>query len=569
MGQDHSKANALINESSPYLLQHAYNPVDWQPWGQVALDKAVNNDQLMIISIGYAACHWCHVMEHESFEDSLIASKMNSNYVSIKVDREERPDIDQVYMGAAQLMTGSGGWPLNVIALPNGKPVFAGTYFPKENWEKVLDYFAELKVSDPQKLIDQAEKVTEGIKNNEIPIFNSDGNQFSVELVKGLNTKLLGTIDLKNGGRQSAPKFPMPSIYEYLLTQDFFLDDANVRQALKITLDHMADGGIYDQLGGGFSRYSTDDTWTVPHFEKMLYDNAQLISLYTHAYQFYGDEKYAQVVKETIAFCKRELMDKTGMFYSSLDADSEGEEGKFYVWSEAEIDKILGTGNQAEIFKAYYGVSKKGNFEHKNILERTLSIESLTTKFKVSDTEVKEAIQNGKSKLMTVRSTRIRPGLDDKALTAWNGIMIVGLLDAYAAFGDEAYLDDALKTGDFLLKNQIDSDSKVLRNYKDGRSTINGFLDDYAYSALAFIKLYEATFDEKWLHKANELKSYVLAHFSDDESKMFYYTSDQDEALIARKMELSDNVIPGSNSVMAEVLYLLGQYLYNDEVSTL
>lgn len=565
MGQDHTDANALINETSPYLLQHAYNPVDWQPWGQTALDQAQKEDKLMIISIGYAACHWCHVMEHESFEDSLIASKMNGSFVSIKVDREERPDIDQVYMDAAQLMTGRGGWPLNVIALPNGKPVFAGTYFPKENWGKVLDYFSELKISDPQKLIDQAEKVTEGIKNNEIPTFNNSGNQFSLETVKRLNSKLLGTIDLKNGGRQDAPKFPMPVIYEYLLTQDFFSSNDSVRLALKVTLDHMADGGIYDQLGGGFSRYSTDDTWTVPHFEKMLYDNAQLISLYAHAYQYYGDEKYAQVVKETITFCKRELMDKTGVFYSSLDADSEGEEGKFYVWSETEIDEAIGNEKNAKVFKTYYGVSKKGNFEHKNILERKMSIAVLANKFDLTEAEIKNSVQESQSKLMSIRSTRIRPGLDDKALTSWNGLIIIGLLDAYAAFGDDQYLKDALKTGEFLLKNQIDADHKVLRNYKNGRSTINGFLDDYAYSALAFVKLYEATFDEKWLLIADNLKSYVLTHFSDDESKMFYYTSDQDEALIARKMELSDNVIPGSNSVMAEVLYLLGQYLYSND----
>ncbi|MDW3211473.1 MAG: thioredoxin domain-containing protein [Reichenbachiella sp.] len=563
MGQEHKHTNHLISETSPYLLQHAHNPVDWFPWGEEALDLAKREDKLMIISIGYAACHWCHVMEHESFEDSTIAAKMNTSYISIKVDREERPDIDQIYMDAAQLMTGRGGWPLNVIALPDGRPVFAGTYFPKENWGKVVDYFAEMYRTQPGKMLEQAEKITEGINQLEVPELNESGAPFDSSKYTSAGAKVVSSIDKKYGGREGAPKFPMPAIYEFLLAQNYYQSDEEIKTALQVTLDGMANGGIYDHLGGGFARYSVDETWTVPHFEKMLYDNAQLISLYSHAYQVFGDEKYAQAVRETITFCNRELSDESGGFYSSLDADSEGEEGKFYVWSEEEIDQTLG--EHAKLFKTYYGVSKKGNFEGHNILERKTSIVALSEKFDLSESVVKNIISTSKSKMMTVRDGRVRPGLDDKTLTSWNGLMIIGLVDAYFALQDEEYLNRAVKAGEFIKTNQIRPSGAILRNYKDGQSTINGFLDDYAYSILAFTKLYEATFDESWLEQAKKLKEYVIVHFSDEQTQMFFYTSDQDEKLIARKMELSDNVIPASNSAMAEALYLLGQFYYNQK----
>ncbi|MEO9852532.1 MAG: thioredoxin domain-containing protein [Reichenbachiella sp.] len=563
MGQEYKYTNNLISETSPYLLQHAHNPVDWFPWGTEALDLAKREDKLMIISIGYAACHWCHVMEHESFEDSTIAAKMNSNYISIKVDREERPDIDQIYMDAAQLMTGRGGWPLNVITLPDGRPVFAGTYFPRENWAKVVDYFAEMYRTQPGKMLEQAEKVTNGINQLEVPELNETGAPFSSSLYAAAGKKIVESIDKRYGGRQGAPKFPMPAIHEFLLTQNYFISNDSIKEALKVTLDGMADGGIYDHLGGGFARYSVDETWTVPHFEKMLYDNAQLISLYSHAYQVFGDAKYAQAVRETIEFCNRELSDPSGGFYSSLDADSEGEEGKFYVWSEEEIDQTLGA--ESEVFKAYYGVSKRGNFEGHNILERKTTIPELSSEFTLSEQEVQKQIDVSKVKMMKVRDGRTRPGLDDKVLTSWNGLMIIGLVDAYFALQNDDYLDRALKAGNFIRTNQIQSNGQLLRNYKNGKSTISGFLDDYAFTILAFTKLYEATFDENWLHDAKQLKQYVDEHFSDEKTKMFYYTSDQDEKLIARKMELSDNVIPASNSAMAEALYLLGQFFYNQD----
>ncbi|UXX81240.1 thioredoxin domain-containing protein [Reichenbachiella carrageenanivorans] len=563
MEKKHPHTNHLISETSPYLLQHAHNPVDWFPWGPEALDLAQREDKLMIISIGYAACHWCHVMEHESFEDSTIAAKMNANFLSIKVDREERPDIDQIYMTAAQLMTGQGGWPLNVIALPDGRPVFAGTYFPKENWGKVVDYFAEMYRTQPGKMLEQAEKITEGINQLEVPELNETGAPFDSALYASAGNQIIETIDKQYGGRQGAPKFPMPTIYDFLLTQHYYLPNEDLASGIKTTLDGMANGGIYDHLGGGFARYAVDETWTVPHFEKMLYDNAQLISLYSHAYQVYGDDKYAQAVRETITFCNRELSDPSGGYYSSLDADSEGEEGKFYVWSEEEIDQTLG--GAAALFKKHYGVSKHGNFEGHNILERKESIADLANKYDLSNTEVKQQIEDSKTQLMKVRDRRIRPALDDKILTSWNGLMMIGLVDAYFALQDENYLADALETAQFIKDKQIQPSGQLLRNHKNGQSTISGFLDDYAFTILAFTKLYEATFDESWLTEAYKLKTYVDAHFSDEKTKMYFYTSDEDEKLIARKMELSDNVIPASNSAMTEALYLLGQFYYNQK----
>lgn len=564
MEEEHKYTNELIAETSPYLLQHAHNPVDWFPWGEKALDLAKREDKLMIISIGYAACHWCHVMEHESFEDSTIAAKMNANYISIKVDREERPDIDQVYMAAAQLMNnGQGGWPLNVIAMPDGRPVFAGTYFPRENWGKVVDYFAEVYRTQPGKMLEQANKVTQGINAMEVPELNSDAAPFDQIQYDSTGQKIAARIDKINGGKEGAPKFPMPAVYEYMLAQNYYNPNQALEEAVKVTLDGMADGGIYDHLGGGFARYSVDTTWTVPHFEKMLYDNGQLISLYSHAYQVFGDEKYARAVRETIAFCNRELSDPAGGYYSSLDADSEGEEGKFYVWSEEEIDAALGS--ESELFKTYYGVSEKGNFEGHNILERKMSIQDVAGKFDLQVDDAIKQIEEAKAKLMKVRDGRVRPGLDDKVLTSWNGLMILGLVDAYFALQDEAYLERAIEAAEFIKTRQIQESGQLLRNYKNGKSTISGFLDDYAFTILAFIKLYEATFDEQWLHRANQLKNYVNGHFTDEQTRMYFYTSDEDEKLIARKMELSDNVIPASNSAMAEALYLLGQFFYIEE----
>jgi len=559
---DGKHRNHLANESSPYLLQHANNPVDWYPWGEAALNKAKAEDKMLIISVGYAACHWCHVMEHESFEDTLVSRVMNENFVCIKIDREERPDIDDVYMTACHMATGkSCGWPLNAFTLPDGRPVWAGTYFPKKEWINVLNYFIDLRKKEPQKLEEYAVQLTEGIQQSEQITINTGEQTFSEATLKQLANTFLENIDYKKGGRKGAPKFPMPNNYQFLLSYAQQYQDDKAFDAVNITLQQMAWGGIYDHLGGGFARYSVDGEWKVPHFEKMLYDNAQLVSLYAQAFQVSRDPLYQQVVEETLAFIERELSDPAGGFYSSLDADSEGEEGKFYVWKKEEIDSLLG--DQSEVFCDYYEVKNGGNWEHTNILYRRETADKVAKKHKITQEQLLKTIEEGRQKLLKARSTRVRPGTDDKVLTSWNALMLKGYTDAYRAFSKPAYLNTALKNADFLLKEMLQSDNRLNRNFKNGKSVINAFLDDYALLIDAFVSLYQVTMDEKWLFKANDLTEYTLVHFFDTASGMFNYTSAIDPPLIARKMELADNVIPGSNSTMARNLFHLGTFLYN------
>ncbi|MCP5105091.1 MAG: thioredoxin domain-containing protein [bacterium] len=560
----HKYTNHLINESSPYLLMHAHNPVDWYPWGKEALEKARKEKKLIIISIGYAACHWCHVMEEQSFEDPEVARLMNENFVSIKVDREERPDIDQVYMSAAQLITGSGGWPLNAVALPDGRPFFAGTYFPKQNWISLLTRIRDVHAASPEKLLQQAESVTQGIRSAELVNFNPVKPDFSMKELQDAFSKWTARIDYEWGGHKGAPKFPMPVDHRFLLYYFHLTGETKALEAVTVTLDRMAMGGIYDQVGGGFARYSTDNVWKVPHFEKMLYDNAQLVSLYSYAYQLTKKPLYKRVVYDTLEFVERELTSKEGGFYSSLDADSEGEEGKFYVWSETALKKILG--KDAPVVMAYYNVTGGGNWEEgKNILFSRASDDVFAKKHGLSPDQLRQKIDAAGKKLLAARSKRVRPPLDDKILTAWNALMLTGYVDAYRVFHDERFLERALKSAGFLKKNALSSDGRLNRNYKDGKSSINGFLDDYAFLIRAFIGLYQVTFDEKWLFEADKMTTYALTHFYDESSRMFYYTSGLDPALIARKMEITDNVIPGSNSEMGMNLYLLGEYFYKEE----
>jgi len=561
---EHEYTNQLISESSPYLLQHAHNPVNWHPWNDATLKKAQKEDKMLIISIGYSACHWCHVMEHESFEDTEVANLMNKHFISIKVDREERPDIDQVYMNAAQLMTGRGGWPLNALALPDGKPFYAGTYFGKSDWMAVLNHFVELKKSNPNYIIQQAENVTQEIHATENIVLVNAKSTFSMEDLDKSFDRLKPSIDFKKGGGHGAPKFPMPSIWEYVLHYSQLSGNQEALRAVTSTLDNMAHGGIYDHVGGGFARYSTDDNWHVPHFEKMLYDNSQLVSLYAHAWQKTKKPLYKQAVYETLEFIEREMTSPEGGFYSALDADSEGEEGKFYVWTKEAIDDALG--EEANIYADYYNVTKTGNWEHgKNILFRNQTNEKFAKKHNLSVKELEGKIKSANSTLLKIRSERIRPGLDDKILTSWNALMIKGYTHAYRSFGEEKFLKSAIRNADFLLENSIGKDGAITRNYKDGKSSIPGFLDDYAFVISAFIELYQATFDEKWLDKANQLAAYTLVHFFDDESGMFYYTHDNHSNLISRKMEVSDNVIPASNSEMAKNLLFLGNYYYRED----
>ncbi len=564
---DHQYTNMLINESSPYLLQHAHNPVNWHPWNEASLKKAKEEDKMLLISVGYAACHWCHVMEHESFEDTAVARIMNKHFIPIKVDREERPDVDDVYMTACHIATGrSCGWPLNAFALPDGRPVWAGTYFPKKEWVKVLDYFVDVRQNEPEKLEDYAGKLTEGVQTAEEISIGSGEFNFSRTDLESIGNAFLQNIDFKWGGRQGAPKFPMSNNYEFLLKYHHLTGDERALEAVTTTLNNMADGGIYDQLGGGFARYSVDGEWIVPHFEKMLYDNGQLVSLYAQAWQLTQDPYYKQIVKQTLEFVKREMTAPEGGFYSSYDADSEGEEGKFYVWTKHEIDSVLNDEKLSKIFCEYYEVTEKGNWEEeKNILYRRKAAADIASKHKVSEEELNQLIQSGKDKLFKVRETRVRPGLDDKVLTSWNALMLKGYVDAYKAFGAKEYLDAALRNGDFLINNMLQKDNRLNRNYKDGKSVINAFLDDYALTIQAFVALYEVTFDEKWLDTANDLAKYTIENFSDEKTNMFHYTSKLDPALIARKMEVADKAIPGSNSTMARALHNLGLYFYNQD----
>ncbi len=561
--KQHKYTNALVNETSPYLLQHAHNPVDWYPWNEATLAKAKAEDKLLLISIGYSACHWCHVMEHESFEDTAVAQIMNDNFICIKVDREERPDIDQVYMTAVQLMNQRGGWPLNCVALPNGKPFWGGTYFRKEDWKNQILGLANTYKKEPNRVIEFADRLSLGIQQVENIGLNTQEANFIWKDLDNMVSSWSERFDNSEGGSDGAPKFPMPNSYSFLLRYAHLAKNTEVLNHVELTLDKMAFGGIYDQIGGGFSRYAVDDLWKAPHFEKMLYDNGQLVSLYAEAYLKFRNPLYKEVVFETLEFVERELMAKNGAFYSALDADSESEEGKFYVWNETELKLFIA--KDFEIFKDYYNVNGTGLWEHGNyILLKKKGKQEIAKKHKISVADLEAKIKQWKVILMKQRDKRIRPGLDDKSLTSWNGLMLKGYIDAYMAFGQEKHLETALKNANFLANTQMQKDGRLWHSYKDGRSTINAYLEDYALVSTAFIRLYEATFDVIWLSRAEQLVAYSLENFYDKNSGMFYFTSKLDPELIARKMEINDNVIPASNSVMANVLYDLGTLLDKD-----
>lgn len=571
--------NQLVNESSPYLLMHAHNPVDWYPWGKAAFDKAKKEKKLVIISIGYAACHWCHVMEKESFEDAEVAHIMNEHFVSIKIDREEHPDIDQVYMDAAQLLTGRGGWPLHAITLPDGRPFYAGTYFPKENWISLLRQVQHIIETNPEKIEEQASVVTQGIRSSEMVTLDTGKADFNRSEMVEIFANWEKYIDFQWGGFGDAPKFPLPVGYGYLLKYYHLTGQEKALHAVRITLDKMALGGIYDQVGGGFARYSTDKYWKVPHFEKMLYDNAQLISLYSAAYQLTRDPLFKKVVFETLEFIERELTTPVlpgggKGFYSSLDADSEGEEGKYYTWTKPEIEKIGQKllkgrqGNQSDLVIKYFNISGQGNWEKgKNILYRSKRDEVFAEENNIPVEELHELVAAFKQELLHARSKRVTPPLDNKIVTSWNAMMCNAYVDAYRVFGDKKFLEKALKNGTSLVKNMMMDDGLLNRVFKEDKnvSTINAFLDDYAFTIKAFISLFQAVFDEEWLFRAEKLLQYTLAHFFDKSSGMFYYTSDLDPQLIARKIDVTDSVIPSSNSVMARNLYMLGEYFYKEE----
>jgi hypothetical protein len=556
--------NHLINETSPYLLQHAHNPVNWYPWSEQALEKARDEDKLMIISIGYAACHWCHVMEKESFEDTAVARLMNEHFISVKIDREERPDIDKIYMDAAILINGNGGWPLNVIALPDSRPVFAGTYYPKEDWQKTLDYFLEIYETKRDRLERQAELITNGIQTlEEVPDI-AVNTELDQQAIIELADKVKSGIDYEMGGKKGAPKFPVPSLFRFLLKYAALSEDQDALLAVTITLDRMISGGIYDPVGGGFARYATDERWQVPHFEKMTYDNAQLVRLLADVYSYTRDSAYLQVLNQTLNFINEALTSPEGIFYSSLDADSEGEEGKYYTWTASDLKDILK--DQYNIFSDYYNISDSGNWEAGvNILYEHSSPVKWRDKHGISEAEAENIVRESLERINVRRQQRIKPALDDKSITAWNGLMISGLIRAYEVTGNELYRDRAIKAASFIQQELIKADGSLYRNFKDGKKSISGFLDDYAFVIQAYLSVFQNTFESKWLDQARQLTLHTINHFRSDSSIFFYYTSDQDNPLIVRKKELNDAVIPSSNAVMAENLWILGHLLYNEK----
>jgi len=567
----HPYTNALVNETSPYLLQHAHNPVDWNAWNETTLEKAKTENKLILISVGYAACHWCHVMEHESFEDSIVAQVMNKSFINIKVDREERPDVDQVYMNAVQLMTGSGGWPLNVIALPDGRPVWGGTYFKKEQWMDALEQISKLYADNPEKLQDYADKLEEGIKSLDVVQLNTDEPVFDKPFIQNAIKSWSKQFDKNQGGMNKAPKFMMPNNYHFLLRYAYQNNDTELLDFVNLTLKKMAYGGVFDQIGGGFSRYSVDAKWHVPHFEKMLYDNGQLVSLYTDAYLITKNEIYKDIVIETLKYIKQEMTTSNGAFYSSLDADSdtsegELEEGAFYVWTKNELNTLLK--EDFELFSDYYNINNYGFWEHDNyVLIRKDDDDSIIKKHNLTKTILVEKKEAWKVLLLKERNQRAKPRLDDKTLTSWNAIMLKGYTDAYRVFGNDDYLAIAEKNANFIVNNQLREDGGLNHNYKNGKSSINGYLEDYAATIDAFITLYENTLDEKWLTTAKGLANYTFDHFFDSASNMFFFTSNEDASLVSRSIEYRDNVIPASNSIMAKNLFKLSHYFDNEHFS--
>jgi len=555
--------NSLINETSPYLLQHAHNPINWYPWGMEALNKAKLENKLIIISIGYSSCHWCHVMEEESFNNLEVAKIMNDNFIAIKVDREERPDIDQVYMTAVQLLTGRGGWPLNCIALPDGRPIYGGTYFPKDQWINMLNRIHEFVKVTPEKALHQADLISQGIESNLIQFSDTKSPNFTRNSIDTVFNRIISTIDFKNGGFNQSPKFPLPNSFEFLLNYSYLYQNEDALNAVLLTLDKISDGGIYDHIGGGFARYSTDEYWKVPHFEKMLYDNAQLISLFSNAYRHTKNPNYKNIVMETLDFIENEMTSKEGGFYSSIDADSDGEEGNYYVWYYKEIEKVLN--EYSEIFIEYYNISELGNWEKsKNILYKSGNEYDIQKKYGIDEKQLKDIITDSKHALNKIRNKRIRPAIDTKIITSWNALMLTAYIEAFNTFGDVKFLNNAIKNGEFILSNMWSADGNLFRIYNN-KSSINAFLDDYAFTIKAFTSLYQATFEEKWLHSAKKLAEYSIEHFFDNNNGMFYFTSDIDEKLFIKKMEIQDSVIPSSNSQMALNLFTLGHYYYNDE----
>jgi uncharacterized protein len=529
-------ANRLARETSPYLLQHRDNPVDWYPWGEEALARAQEADRPILLSVGYSACHWCHVMERESFEDPETAAYMNEHFVSVKVDREERPDVDALYMEAVQAMSGHGGWPMTVFCDPDGVPFYGGTYFPPDegrgmpSFRMVMEAVVDAFESRREELRERAPETRAQL--GAIGAIEPSGEAPGAELLEAAVANLEAAADTERGGFGGAPKFPPAAALELLLARGV---DAPVER----TLDAMMAGGIYDQLGGGFARYSVDAAWLVPHFEKMLYDNAQLARVYLHGWQALGHERYRRVCEETLEWALREMRGPEGGFYSALDADSEGEEGRFYVWTAAQIQAVLGEGAEAAI--EYYGVSEAGNFEGRNVLHLAGGAAALEP----------EGLAAARRALYEARAERVRPGLDDKRLASWNALMLAALAEAGAVLGREDFLAAARRCAEFVLEEMRDAEGRLLRTYKDGEARLNAYLEDHAFLLEALLTLYEATFEQRWFEQARALTEKTIARFGDEERGGFYSTSVDHEELIARRKEIGDHPIPSGNSAAA------------------
>ncbi|MEP7280230.1 MAG: thioredoxin domain-containing protein [Bacteroidota bacterium] len=554
--------NRLIQETSPYLLQHAHNPVDWYPWGDEALQKARKENKPILISIGYSACHWCHVMEKESFEDSAVAAIMNEHFVNIKIDREERPDLDHIYMDAVQVMTGSGGWPLNVFLTPAAKPFYGGTYFPprkaynRSSWTDVLQGIIHAFAEQQDEVVMQAENLTAHLlqSNNFGEAF--DGAVFTKENADLIFENLMKTADKIKGGFGGAPKFPQTFSIQYLLRYFYFYRNEAALQQASLSLDKMFYGGIYDQVGGGFARYATDDNWLVPHFEKMLYDNALLVTTLSEAYQLTHHKRYAETIRHTMAFVERELMSAEAGFYSALDADSEGEEGKFYVWDKQEITDILGP--DADLFCRYYDVSDAGNWEGKNILQVPAAPEVFIKHTAIDEQALQALLENGRKKLLAQRGKRVRPQLDDKMLLGWNALMNTACSKAYAATGEEHYRELAIRNMQFITDN-FSAEQGFFHTCKNGTARYTAFLDDNAFLVQALISLQEITGQVDYLVRAQNITRYILDGFAEPASPFFFFTHSDQTDLIVRKKEIYDSAIPSGNSVMAGNLFYLAR----------
>lgn len=564
MSHQHRHTNQLINATSPYLLQHAHNPVNWYQWGEAALTRAKNEDKPILVSIGYSSCHWCHVMERESFEDEAIAKIMNDHFICIKVDREERPDIDQVYMEAVQAMGLNGGWPLNVFLTPDQKPFYGGTYYPPQSWTKLLNNIQQTYKTKRTQLEASANELTDILSRNDLERFKQTSQASALnEDIHAIINKLSSAYDTVWGGMDRAPKFVMPSMWMLLLRCYHVTRDEATMDQIRLTLNKIAMGGIHDQIGGGFARYSVDGQWFAPHFEKMLYDNAQLMSLYAEAYGVTGDQQFREIVQDIYAWLGREMTHPEGGFYSALDADSEGEEGKYYVWTKNELDQQLG--QRSDLIADYYDVSDDGNWENKrNILTRRTTDSAFVEAKKITPQQLDNDLKESRAALLEARDKRISPGLDDKIITAWNAMMITGLTDAYRYLGDGKYLQTAEHAVRFL-EMKIKDGTTLHRSFKGRPSATEGFLDDYACMIQAYINLYQVTFNEEYLGKARELMEFTLKNFFDPEDGFFFYTHHEGEELISRKKEIFDNVIPASNSIMARNLLTLGLIYDQDE----